>query len=159
MKQPRQNALRGRCWIYLQSCPGRRTDRDYPTSSRIRNSVTEKTMTTSKGSPPLLRRIKQKLSSFRQAKPGQRFQQQHARGSGKPKSMLIDAAFITIGVVLILAGTLLSLVPGVPGIVLALPGLVLLAIRFRHFAAFLDKAELIGRRIIQRILSFKKNKR
>ena len=107
----------------------------------------------------MFRRIKQKLSSFRQAKPGQRFQQQHARGSGKPKSTLIDVLYITVGVVLILAGTLLSLVPGVPGIILALPGLALLAVRFRHFAAFLDKAELIGRRIIQRVLSSKKNGR
>jgi hypothetical protein len=102
------------------------------------------------------KRVRQKATGLTRAEPGQRFQQQHARRSGKRKSKLIDGVYIILAVVLILAGALLALVPGLPGIFLSVPGLALLAFRFRHFAMFLDKAELIGRRIIRRIIKFVK---
>jgi hypothetical protein len=106
----------------------------------------------------VLKKIRKQASGLKQAQPGERFRKLHARRSGKTRSTLVDVLQITVAVILILSGIVLSLVPGVPGIVLALPGLALLAFRFRSFAAFLDQAEVMGRKMIQPIVKrFKKN--
>jgi hypothetical protein len=100
-------------------------------------------------------KIKQKFSGMTRGRPGERFQRKYAKHGGRPPSTLMTAVYVTAGCLLVLAGLFFSLVPGVPGIVLVLPGLFLLAVRFRHMAALLDKTELIGRRIIDWVRSRK----
>ncbi len=79
--------------------------------------------------------------------PGKRFIQyhQHQRAREKGGSRWHTAAHIAAGVMLLVAGLLLSLPPGVPGFLLWIPGLALLVSRLRPFAVFLDRTEAFVR--------------
>lgn len=97
----------------------------------------------------MLGQLKRTFDSLRRGEPGHRFVDHHERrkkaeGSSGPWK---SAGYIILGVVLLAAGFLLSLPPGVPGFLLWIPGLGLLAVRFRILAVYLDKSELLGRRL------------
>jgi hypothetical protein len=94
--------------------------------------------------------LKADVAKIKQGSPGSRFIEHHERSrrSEDPtKTRWKTIAYVTAGIVLLVVGALLSLVPGVPGIVLAVPAIGLLVARLRFFAIWLDRMEVVGRRI------------
>lgn len=102
--------------------------------------------------PPSVRLIERIRDDFRRlaaGKPGSRFLDHHRHLRQREpnlKSTWKTAAYIAAGVLLLVAGLVLSIPPGLPGFLLWLPGLGLLVARLRPFALVLDKSELQVRR-------------
>jgi hypothetical protein len=95
------------------------------------------------------------LRDIKRAKPGRRFKELYERGQQKNDSALLDAVLIVLGATLVVTGFLLSIPPGVPGFLVTLAGLALIAARWHFFAKLLDKIELRGRSIMQRVRNLK----
>jgi UPF0716 family protein affecting phage T7 exclusion len=103
------------------------------------------------------RKFRHWIKEIKRVKPGRRFQKQYERGRQKNDSALRHTVFIVLGSALVITGFLLSIPPGVPGFLVSLAGLALIAARWHFLAKLLDKAELYGRSIIQRVRD-RKNK-
>lgn len=102
----------------------------------------------------MLQKIKSQFREVKDGKPGRRFVAHHERSKrreGDDKTSWRTLGYIVAGVVLLVAGFALSLPPGVPGFLLWIPGLALLAASFRGFAKLLDRLELWGRQVWQRL--------
>jgi hypothetical protein len=95
----------------------------------------------------MLAKLRKTFKELRDGEPGRRFRDHHDRhrededGGSRWKT----AAFVAGGVLLLVAGLLLSLPPGIPGFLLWIPGLGLLVSRFRWLAAVLDRMESLAR--------------
>lgn len=99
-------------------------------------------------------KLKEDLSALKNGKPGRRFidhYRRHRDQESRREAGWKTAGYITAGLVLLTIGALLSLVPGVPGIVLGIPALGLLVARLKFFALFLDRMELVARRMWAKI--------
>lgn len=99
----------------------------------------------------MFEKLKVHFSSLAKGKPGRRFTEHHERHrqtETRKKAAWKTAAYLLLGLTILLAGLLLSLPPGVPGFLLWVPALGLLAARFRVLAVFLDRTELFIRRVI-----------
>lgn len=100
----------------------------------------------------LEKRLKRILDELRAGEPGSRFQRYHEsrrRREGEPGRR--KYAFIALGLVLVVVGTVASLPPGLPGFLLWVPGLGLVAARMRSAAWLLDAAEAGLRRLAARL--------
>ncbi len=99
--------------------------------------------------------LKESWRKLRESPPGERFQARYRRrqaASDGPYS-LRRAAYVLLGVVVMLAGLVMLFIPG-PGWGAILLGLGLLGSEFRPVAVFLDRAEVrarvMGRWVMQR---------
>jgi UPF0716 family protein affecting phage T7 exclusion len=94
------------------------------------------------------------VREIRAGDPGSRFMDYwYARQSRERESPARRAAFIALGVFLIIAGIVLGPTPIIPGFLVGIPGLAILAARLRIIARMLDKGELVLRslaRLFQR---------
>jgi UPF0716 family protein affecting phage T7 exclusion len=88
-------------------------------------------------------RIKSSFRELVHSRPGERFKKvnKHLRSevnqSSKKRSI-----YTAVGILLVVAGLLLSIPPGVPGFLVTGLGLGLIAARFSFLAKFFDKSEM-----------------
>lgn len=104
----------------------------------------------------MIARLKNEMHELRRGTPGQRFIQHYERRQRREAgrtSAWLNLSYIVGGVVLLVAGLLLSLPPGVPGFLLWIPGLGLLVARSRRLAVVLDAAERKARDVWRRVRS------
>jgi hypothetical protein len=100
----------------------------------------------------MFKTLKRTFGGLAKGEPGRRFKDHHERHgeSESPQGATWKTvAYVGAGGTLLVAGLLLSLPPGVPGFLLWVPGLGLLAARFRLLARWLDRSELIIRRVLR----------
>lgn len=99
-------------------------------------------------------KLKDDFRKLKKGEPGRRFidhYRRHRQSESRREAGWKTAAYIGAAVVLLTMGALLSLVPGLPGIVLGIPAIGLLVARLKFFARFLDRAEILARRMWDRI--------
>ena len=104
----------------------------------------------------MLQKIKQELREIKDGVPGRRFVDHYQRNRNKKSaraSLWTTIGYVSVGLILILCGLVLSLPPGVPGFLLWIPGLALLAARIKPFAMLLDRLEVWGQKIRKRYRS------
>lgn len=99
----------------------------------------------------MLQKWKKAISRFANDTPGERFinhhkRQQQNRENKKPWKTYF---YIALGILLIIAGTILSIPPLMPGFIVTLAGLSLLASQLKSFSKGLDQGELLLRRAIK----------
>lgn len=102
----------------------------------------------------LVQKLKADVAKIKQGTPGRRFidHYERSRRTEDPrKTRWKTVAYVAAGIALLVFGAFLSLVPGVPGILLAIPAIGLLVARLRFFAVWLDKLEVIARRIWKKL--------
>ena len=102
----------------------------------------------------LLQKLKADAARIKRGTPGHRFidhYERSRRDEDPSKTRWKTVAYVAAGIALLVVGALLSLVPGVPGIVLAIPAIGLLVARLRFFAVWLDRTEMLGRRIWKKV--------
>lgn len=98
----------------------------------------------------MLQRLKSDFRELKKGIPGRRFvehyerrrQREHGKGN-----LWKTVGFVIAGLLLLILGLLLSIPPGFPGFLLWIPGLGLLAARLKSFAIFLDRLELLARKV------------
>jgi hypothetical protein len=98
----------------------------------------------------VFKKLKADFEELKKGQPGRRFIDHHKRhrdSENKREAAWKTAAYISAALVLLIAGAALSLVPGVPGIILGIPAIGLLVARLKSFARFMDRSELLARRI------------
>lgn len=103
---------------------------------------------------PVFAKLRDDFLSIVKGKPGRRFidhYERHRQSAKKNEAAWKTTAVVMAGLILLLAGLLLSLPPGIPGFLLWLPGLALLVARLRAFAVAMDRAELFLRRALSRL--------
>jgi UPF0716 family protein affecting phage T7 exclusion len=84
--------------------------------------------------------------------PGRRFMDYHRqRQQAEEGQTWKTPLYLVVGLVLVVAGSLLSLPPGVPGFLLTIPGLALIAARLKNFAQVLDQGERWLRRSLDKL--------
>lgn len=98
------------------------------------------------------RKLKDSFHKLKQGEPGKRFMEHYERHrrSEKDEGKWKTIAYIAAGTVLLIGGLLLSIPPGLPGFLLWVPALGLLVARLKVFAAFMDRAELLVWRVIDK---------
>ncbi len=102
----------------------------------------------------MLARIKSEYRRLKDGAPGRRFLDHYVRTrnrEGARGSEWRTAGFLGVGVVLLVAGLLLSVPPGVPGFLLWVPGLSVIAARSKRIAILLDRLEAGLRRAWARL--------
>jgi len=111
--------------------------------------------------PKVLRdRARRIVRDIRQGEPGERFiRYWRIRQRREHERPLRKIVIISIGFILVIAGTILGPAPFFPGIILGLPGLAILAARFRVIAMALDKSEVLVRKIVDTIRRKKEQKK
>jgi len=98
--------------------------------------------------PPLLQKLKQEFREVKHGKPGQRFVDHFKRirlREDGVKTFWTTFGYVSVGVLLVVSGFLLSLPPGIPGFLLWIPGLALLSARSKPLARLLDRLETWAR--------------
>ena len=108
------------------------------------------------GSSSLVQKLKADAARIKQGTPGHRFidhYERSRRNEDPRKTRWKTVAYVTAGVALLVFGAFLSLVPGIPGILLAIPAIGLLVARLRFFAVWLDRMEVLGRRVWKKLRS------
>lgn len=83
-------------------------------------------------------------------RPGRRFRDFHDARMREERSHVMTAGRVVLGVVLMLAGLLLSMPPLVPGFLVTAAGLALIASQSRRVAHWLDGMERWLRRVVWR---------
>jgi hypothetical protein len=96
----------------------------------------------------LWKKASDRFHAFAKDRPGSRFRRVHQQLADPARSRFVGAALIAGSIILIVAGILLGLIPGVPGFILVLAGLACLGISSRPVAAWLDRWEVKGRRLL-----------
>lgn len=93
-----------------------------------------------------LHKVRKELS---QSRPGRRFVDHYNRNTNQPtwKAWLI----VTLGILMVVAGLVLSLPPGLPGFLLWVPGFALIASQIRIVAVILDRLECKIRDIYKKL--------
>lgn len=107
-------------------------------------------------SSSLVKKLKADAAQIKHGTPGRRFidhYERSRRDEDPRKTRWKTVAYVAAGVALLTIGAFLSLVPGVPGILLAIPAIGLLVARLRFFAVWLDRMEMMGRRIWKKLRS------
>lgn len=102
----------------------------------------------------MLEKLKEEYRSIKSGDPGSRFTdhyKQHKESEGDNPTWWSKFGYVAIGLVLLIAGGLLSIPPGFPGFLLWIPGLALLAARSKVLAMMLDRTEAWGRRVWARL--------
>jgi hypothetical protein len=102
----------------------------------------------------MLQKLKSEFRAIKNGTPGQRFIEHYNRSrrdEGASKSALKKWAYVSLGLVLLVVGLLLSLPPGIPGFLLWIPGLALLAARSKSLAKLLDRIEAWSRKTWRRL--------
>ena len=105
-------------------------------------------------SSDLIQKLKADVARIKQGTPGHRFidhYERSRRDENPRKTLWKTVAYVAAGIALLVIGAFLSLVPGVPGILLAVPAVGLLVARLRFFAIWLDRMEVVGRRIWKKL--------
>lgn len=96
-----------------------------------------------------LKRITQQL---RRSKPGYRFVDHYHQNKHKNTSAWKRWLVIMLGILMAMAGLVLSLPPGMPGFLLWIPGLALVASQVKPVAVALDKLECAVRNLYHKIV-------
>jgi hypothetical protein len=102
----------------------------------------------------MLQKLKSEFRDIKHGTPGRRFTEHYNRSTrvdGASKSAWKKLAYVSLGLLLLVVGLLLSLPPGIPGFLLWIPGLTLLAARSKALAKLLDGVEAWGRETWQRL--------
>lgn len=99
--------------------------------------------------------FKKNWKEFKSSRPGHRFRDRYERRQKQAGKGFNWHRFLNVGggVIVVLLGLVLMPAPG-PGGLVAVVGLALLGSEFLGLAKFLDWAEVKGRRMIKRILSW-----
>ncbi len=101
-------------------------------------------------------KLKADAARIKRGTPGHRFidhYERSRRDEDPRKTRWKTVAYVAAGIALLVFGAFLSLVPGVPGILLAIPAIGLLDARLRFFAVWLDRMEVMGRRMWKKMRS------
>jgi hypothetical protein len=97
----------------------------------------------------MFRSLRDNWHSIRGGKAGSRFQDHHQRSSSRARSH--RAWGIAFGLLLMVAGAILSIPPGVPGFILVLIGAAVVSSRSSWAARKFDGIERWMRRMIRKI--------
>lgn len=94
----------------------------------------------------MVKKLKKHFKTISKGQPGKRFQHHyHWHQENVQESFGQSMAFISLGGLMVITGSLLSIPPGVPGFLVTIPGLGLIASRLRLVAVTLDRAEIAVR--------------
>jgi hypothetical protein len=99
----------------------------------------------------MISRLKKQVQRLGNSEPGRRFMDHFHRRNNRHESRWKSWALITLGVIMVVTGFILSMPPGLPGFLLWLPGLAIIASRLKFAAVALDKAECSARRLYRKI--------
>ena len=94
--------------------------------------------------------LKQRWRSLKSGKPGTRFKEQY-HSSQKNKSNTRRYFYLGLGILLMVAGVVLSVPPGVPGFLVVILGAAVVSVYSPKAAQLFDRMETFGRRIIARL--------
>lgn len=95
--------------------------------------------------------VKRTVRELAKDSPGRRFRHYYARRqAGRAEHPVAWGLYVTLGVLVVATGLLLSIPPGVPGFLVTLAGLGILVVRLPAMGRALDRLELLVRRILPR---------
>ena len=100
----------------------------------------------------MISKLKKTMRQLRHSKPGRRFVDHYHQKKHDNTSAWKRWLVIILGMVMTLAGLVLSLPPGMPGFLLWMPGLALVASQVKAVAIALDKLECAVRNLYHKIV-------
>jgi UPF0716 family protein affecting phage T7 exclusion len=95
--------------------------------------------------------VKKVWHSIKRGAPGSRFKEHYRRSEAQRKSNEHRGLYICLGVLLMIAGALLSIPPGIPGFLVVILGAAIVASRSLKAAHAFDRLERFARRTISKI--------
>ena len=107
----------------------------------------------------MISKLKKITRQLRRSKPGRRFVDHYHQNKHKNTNVWKRWLVIILGIVMAMAGLVLSLPPGMPGFLLWIPGLALVASQVKAVALVLDKVECAVRNLYHKIAKFFSGKR